>query len=168
MAQIPAIANSFFFLAAPSDSSGVPNFEVTVGGVTVPLEQTGSTPKYSGSQAEFELPFLPRVRQHRVHPIMDPTTSTSPLAKTSVAETETDLAETRLGRVNTFRPRLNSLDWLRGLVMVIMVLDHTRDYFAAGSINPRDPGEPFLFLTRWITHLCAPTFIFLAGISAYL
>lgn len=65
--------------------------------------------------------------------------------------------------------RINSIDFTRGLVMVIMALDHCRDLLHIG-INPTDFGvtTPFLFFTRWITHLCAPTFVFLSGTSAYL
>ncbi|TDO70444.1 putative membrane protein [Flavobacterium chryseum] len=68
--------------------------------------------------------------------------------------------------------RENSIDIVRGIVMIIMALDHVRDLMHIDSItqSPTDLATttPFLFFTRWITHLCAPTFVFLAGTSVYL
>lgn len=68
--------------------------------------------------------------------------------------------------------RLDAIDMMRGLVIAIMVLDHVRDFFhvAAHQFDPTDPAKtyPLLFATRWITHICAPTFVFLSGVSIYL
>jgi uncharacterized membrane protein len=74
--------------------------------------------------------------------------------------------------MNTKRQRIQSLDLLKGLIMVIMALDHVRDYFHYDSFffDPTDPTQTNgpIFFTRWITHYCAPAFSFLAGISAFL
>ncbi len=68
--------------------------------------------------------------------------------------------------------RLDSIDLLRGIVMVIMVLDHTRDFALAATLHfqPTDLTQttPAIFFTRWITHFCAPIFVLLAGTGAYL
>lgn len=68
--------------------------------------------------------------------------------------------------------RIQSIDVMRGIVMIIMVLDHVRDMLHITSItqSPTDLSTttPALFFTRWVTHLCAPVFVFLSGTSAYL
>jgi uncharacterized membrane protein len=68
------------------------------------------------------------------------------------------------------RQRLDTIDAVRGALMVLMLLDHTRDFTHAGALfnDPLDPAAstPLLYLTRWITHLCAPGFVFLAGMGA--
>jgi uncharacterized membrane protein len=68
------------------------------------------------------------------------------------------------------RARIESIDLVRGIIMVIMALDHVHDYFGNFAINPVNLTETTtaLFFTRWITHLCAPTFFLLTGVSAYL
>lgn len=86
-------------------------------------------------------------------------------ASTTTAGNE--VALTRAGAL-----RLDAIDLLRGLVIVLMVLDHVRDYVHAPALvfNPTDLTQthPLLFMTRWITHLCAPTFVFLAGVSIFM
>ncbi len=77
----------------------------------------------------------------------------------------------------SLRSRILTIDFIRGLVMIIMALDHVRDFFHKADVvgsgivtNPTDlvTTNPVLFFTRWITHFCAPSFVFLAGVSAYL
>jgi uncharacterized membrane protein len=70
------------------------------------------------------------------------------------------------------KPRITSIDFLRGFIMIIMALDHVRDYLLADSFlyDPLDleKTSAALFFTRWITHFCAPVFMLLAGTSAFL
>jgi uncharacterized membrane protein len=68
------------------------------------------------------------------------------------------------------RTRLDSVDVVRGIVMVVMAIDHVRDFFHDPRIDPTDLEQTTtaLFFTRWITHYCAPVFVLLAGSSAYL
>ena len=68
------------------------------------------------------------------------------------------------------KPRLDSIDILRGLVIIFMALDHTKGHFWKAGFDPLNPDVTTLgaYMTRWITHFCAPTFCFLMGTGAYL
>src|SRR5438270_6233127 len=68
------------------------------------------------------------------------------------------------------RARLESIDVVRGVIMIIMALDHTRDFFGIPGQSPTDlaHASAALFLTRWITYFCAPVFFLLTGTGAYL
>ncbi|UOQ76685.1 heparan-alpha-glucosaminide N-acetyltransferase domain-containing protein [Hymenobacter sp. 5516J-16] len=74
----------------------------------------------------------------------------------------------------TFRrvtsPRIQAIDAVRGLVMVVMALDHVREFWSPTPVRPEDVSQAsvVLFFTRWITHFCAPTFVLLAGVSIFL
>lgn len=73
---------------------------------------------------------------------------------------------------STIKNRIYSVDLLRGIVMMIMLLDHVREFVHAGALQS-DPTNPetttaAIFFTRWITHFCAPIFVFLSGVSIYL
>jgi uncharacterized membrane protein len=104
---------------------------------------------------------------------MDPRAQASAVAPEFVAARDNSasfthqVALTRAGAL-----RLDAIDLLRGLVIVLMVLDHVRDYVHAPaflfSATDLTQTHPLLFMTRWITHLCAPTFVFLAGVSIFM
>ena len=82
----------------------------------------------------------------------------------------TIIAQPVVGPVVTKRVRIESIDVVRGLIMILMALDHVRDFFGNPGLNATDPTTTTvpLFFTRWITHFCAPVFFLLTGTGAYL
>jgi uncharacterized membrane protein len=80
------------------------------------------------------------------------------------------ITEPAVESVVTKRARIESIDVVRGVIMILMALDHVRDFFGNSGFNPTDPATTTipLFFTRWITHFCAPVFFLLTGTGAYL
>jgi uncharacterized membrane protein len=90
--------------------------------------------------------------------------------KTALASTRDEPTVAGAISVPPGRFRIESVDTLRGAIMILMALDHTRDFLAATNVNPVDLSQTTipLFFTRWITHFCAPVFFLLTGTGAYL
>jgi uncharacterized membrane protein len=66
--------------------------------------------------------------------------------------------------------RVEAVDVVRGAIMIVMALDHVRDFFGVPGVSPTDVSRAgaALFFTRWITNICAPVFFLLTGTGAYL
>ena len=84
--------------------------------------------------------------------------------------TRTTASTGRAAAATAAPPRLDSIDLLRGAIMILMSLDHVRDYFTHLQFPPENLAQTWLtlFITRWVTHFCAPLFFLLAGLAAYL
>jgi uncharacterized membrane protein len=87
-----------------------------------------------------------------------------------MAESVLMAATSAPGASASSRARLEAIDVVRGVIMIIMALDHTRDFFGIPGQSPTDlaHASAALFLTRWITYFCAPVFFLLTGTGAYL
>ena len=88
----------------------------------------------------------------------------------TLASTNDNVTITKAEATPLDRLRLESVDVLRGIVMVLMALDHTREFLGVTSVSPTNMAQTTvpLFFTRWITHFCAPVFFLLTGTGAYL
>src|SRR5262245_4068219 len=89
----------------------------------------------------------------------------------SVATEQRALGHTAaVRRVASRASRLEAIDVVRGVIMILMALDHTRDFFGIPGPSPTNLAQASapLFLTRWVTHFCAPVFFLLAGTGARL
>lgn len=91
-------------------------------------------------------------------------------ATTKLAAPKDHSAVVETAAISPGRIRLESVDIVRGVIMIFMALDHTRDFFGVTGFSPSDPAQTTipLFFTRWITHFCAPVFFLLTGTGAYL
>jgi uncharacterized membrane protein len=86
-------------------------------------------------------------------------------AQTAAATIARDVASP-----SVVRTRIESIDVVRGIIMILMALDHTREFFGVIAVSPTDMARTTapLFFARWITHICAPVFFLLTGTGAYL
>jgi uncharacterized membrane protein len=80
------------------------------------------------------------------------------------------IVEPAIASAVTKRVRIEAVDVVRGVIMILMALDHVRDFFGVPGVSPTNPATTTipLFFTRWVTHFCAPVFFVLTGTGAYL